>query len=94
MPLALIGATALYLTYAWLASAILASYLSNRKGYGERPGLASGMLLHVIGAIAWIFWPAKEHSAWKQDGPLPRRRPRRVEQAEAPEEEPASESAP
>jgi hypothetical protein len=35
VPLALIGATALYLLFAWLASAILASYLSSRKGYGE-----------------------------------------------------------
>ena len=25
--------------YAWLASAIIASYLSDRKGYGEKPGL-------------------------------------------------------
>ena len=36
--LALIGAKALYLLYAWLASAIVASYLSERKGYGERAG--------------------------------------------------------
>jgi len=34
--LALIGAKALWLLYAWLASAIVASYLSNRKGYGDR----------------------------------------------------------
>ena len=33
---ALLGAKALYLLYAWLASAIVASYLSERKGYGER----------------------------------------------------------
>ena len=44
---ALLGATALWLTYAWLASAIVASYLSGRKGYGERVGLASGLLLNV-----------------------------------------------
>ena len=42
-----IGAKALYLLYAWLASAIVAAYLSDRKGYGERPGLASGLLLSV-----------------------------------------------
>ena len=35
---ALLGATALYLTFAWLASAIVASYLSERKGYGQRLG--------------------------------------------------------
>ena len=38
---ALIGAMALWLTFAWLLSAIVCSYLSDRKGYGERPGLAS-----------------------------------------------------
>ena len=32
----LLGATALYLTFAWLLSAIVASYLSDRKGYGEQ----------------------------------------------------------
>ena len=31
---ALLGAKALYLTYSWLASAIIAAYLSHRKGYG------------------------------------------------------------
>ena len=46
---ALLGAKALWLLYSWLASAIVASYLSGRKGYGERPGLASGLLLNVIG---------------------------------------------
>ena len=45
----LIGATALWLTFAWLLSAIVGSYLSDRKGYGERPGLASGLLLNVLG---------------------------------------------
>ena len=35
---ALLGAKALWLTYAWLLSAIVASYLSDRKGYGERAG--------------------------------------------------------
>ena len=44
---AAIGAKALYLTFAWLGSAIVASWLSNRKGYGERPGLAAGLLLSV-----------------------------------------------
>ena len=39
VPLALIGAKALYLLYAWLIGCIVASWLSDRKGYGERPGL-------------------------------------------------------
>ena len=68
--LALIGAKALYLTYAWLLSAIVASYLSARKGYGEKVGLASGLLLTVIGVIVWLLWPAKPDSRWKLQGPF------------------------
>ncbi len=71
---AAIGATALYLLYIWLASAIAASYLSNRKGYGEKPGLASGLLLSALAVVIWGFWPAKPGSAWKRDGPFRRRK--------------------
>ena len=42
---AVIGANALYLLYVWLASAILASWLSDKKGYGEKAGLATGLML-------------------------------------------------
>jgi hypothetical protein len=73
IPLAAIGAKALYLLIIWLASAIAAGYLSERKGYGERPGLASGLLLTVLGPIIWLVWPAREGSAWKVDGPFGRR---------------------
>ena len=69
---AVIGSTALWLTYGWLASAIIASYLSNRKGYGERAGLASGMLLTVVGVLIWLVWPAKPDSRWKLQGPFGR----------------------
>ncbi len=71
-PLALIGITALYLMFAWLASAILASWLSDRKGYGERIGLAFGLLLSVVGVVIWLVWPAKPDSRWKLQGPLGR----------------------
>ncbi len=67
---ALLGAKALYLTYIWLASAIAASYLSQRKGYGERPGLASGLLLTFVGVILWLVWPPKPESNWKRFGPF------------------------
>jgi hypothetical protein len=68
---ALIGAKALYLLYAWLASAIACSWLSNRKGYGERPGLITGLLLSAVGIPIWLLWPARPASKWKVQGPLP-----------------------
>lgn len=70
---ALIGAKALWLLYAWLASGIAAAWLSHRKGYGEKPGLATGLLLSLIGVVVWLLWPAKPESRWKTSGKLPRR---------------------
>ncbi len=67
---AVIGSTALWLLYGWLASAIVASYLSDRKGYGDRPGLASGLLLTGLGVLLWLVWPAKPDSRWKLQGPF------------------------
>lgn len=75
-PLALLGATALWLTYLWLGSAILASWLSDRKGYGERLGLAAGLLLSAIGLVVVLLLPARPDSRWKTEGTIPRRRPR------------------
>ncbi len=72
-PFAAIGATALFLLYAWLGGAIIASELSRRKGYGERVGLACGLLVPVVGALAWLVWPAKPDSVWRVRGPLGRR---------------------
>jgi hypothetical protein len=71
--LANLGVKALYLTYLWLLSAVVASWLSDRKGYGERPGLITGLLLSAVGAVIWLVWPAKADSRWKVQGPLPRR---------------------
>jgi hypothetical protein len=68
--LALLGAKALYLTYAWLVSAVVGAYLSERKGYGEKPGLAAGLLLNAVGVVLWLVWPAKEDSRWKLQGPF------------------------
>ena len=59
--LATIGAKALYLLFIWLASAIGASELSKRKGYGEKPGLACGLLLSALGLLIWIVFPRKKH---------------------------------
>jgi hypothetical protein len=66
-----IGSTALWLLYGWLLSAIAASWLSARKGYGEKPGLAAGLLLTVVGVLVWLLWPPKPDSRWKLQGPLP-----------------------
>ena len=66
--LAVVGAKALYLTFAWLGSAIVASYLSDRKGYGERPGLAAGLFLSVIGVLLWLLIPPRSDSKWKLQG--------------------------
>jgi hypothetical protein len=65
---ALLGAKALYLLYAWLASAIAASYLSERKGYGSKLGLAFGLLLSAVGALIWLLVPARADSRWKLQG--------------------------
>ena len=71
---ALIGAAALWLLYAWLLAAIIASYLSGRKGYGEKPGLACGLILHVVGVVIWLVMPARPGSKWKTIGPVGRAR--------------------
>jgi hypothetical protein len=71
--LAVLGSKALWLTYLWLASSIAASWLSDRKGYGPKPGLASGLLLTAVGLAIWLVWPARPDSRWKIQGPIPRR---------------------
>ena len=65
---ALLGAKALWLLYLWLLAAILASYLSERKGYGEKPGLATGLILSLVGTIVWLIVPARRESKWKTIG--------------------------
>jgi hypothetical protein len=70
--IAAMGAKALWLLYLWLASAIAASYLSERKGYGSKVGLAFGLLLSLIGAIVWLIVPARADSRWKLQGPFGR----------------------
>jgi hypothetical protein len=78
--LGFIGAQALWLMYLWLLSTIAASWLSDRKGYGEKPGLATGLCLTVLGPIIWLIVPARPESKWKTIGPF--RRVKRVEQIE------------
>jgi fucose permease len=81
--IAAIGAKALYLLYAWLASAVIASYLSERKGYGSKVGLAAGLLLSVVGAVIMLLWPARRDSRWKLQGPFGRGGGKTVAEARA-----------
>ncbi len=66
--IALLGAKAFYLLIVWLASSIVAQWLSDRKGYGEKPGLVTGLLLSFIAPIIWLLIPAKRDSRWKLQG--------------------------
>ena len=68
--LAVIGAAALWLTFVWLGSAIVASLFSDAKGYGEKVGLVTGTLFSVLGAFVWAVWPPREISRWKLHGGL------------------------
>ncbi len=68
----LIGATALYLLFAWLLSAAAAAWLAERKGYGERVGLTFGLLLSVVGLLIVLILPGRPGSRWKEEGPIPR----------------------
>jgi len=63
---AAIGSKAFWLLYIWLASAWAASSLSNRKGYGEKWGLGTGLLLSAIGVVIWLVVPAKATSIASQ----------------------------
>jgi hypothetical protein len=68
--LAILGAKSLLLLYVWLGSAIVAQYVSERKGYGAKLGLAFGLLLSAVGAVIWLLWPARADSRWKLQGPF------------------------
>ena len=85
---ALLGAAALWLLYAWLLAAIVASYLSDRKGYGEKLGLAFGLLLHVVGVVVWLVWPAKPESKWSTIGPFGRDKAERLDEPSSTEPTP------
>ena len=71
-----IGATGLYLLFVWLASAAAAAWVAERKGYGERVGLAFGLLLSAVGLAIVLILPGRPGSVWKREGALPPRRRR------------------
>jgi hypothetical protein len=68
-----IGATGLYLLFAWLLSAAIGSWVSDRKGYGEKVGLTFGLLLTVLGLLIVLLLPGRPGSRWRVEGPVPRR---------------------
>jgi hypothetical protein len=79
--LAAVGAKALLLCYIWLLSAISASELSRSKGYGEKVGLGTGLILTILGPLIWLAIPPKDETAeWHERKPWQRRqKPREAE---------------
>jgi hypothetical protein len=70
-----VGAKALWLLYIWLLSAIIASVLSRSKGYGEKAGLGTGLLLTALAIPIWLLIPARDENAeWHSRKPWQRRR--------------------
>lgn len=69
-----VGAKALYLLFVWLISAASASWMSERKGYGEKLGLTFGLLFSAVGLLIVALLPGRPGSKWRVDGWLPRRR--------------------
>ena len=64
------------LLFVWLISGAAASWMSERKGYGERVGLTLGLLLSAVGLLIVLLLPGRPGSKWRVDGWLPRwRRP-------------------
>jgi hypothetical protein len=78
MIFALIGIKGLYLLFAWLLSAAIGGWMAERKGYGERLGLAFGLLLSVVGLLIMMLLPGRPGSLWKVQGRFPKRTRKRT----------------
>jgi len=78
---AAIGGKVMFLLFAWLISGAAGSWMSERKGYGERVGLTLGLLLSAVGLLIVLLLPGRPGSKWRVEGRRPRRR-RRFEPAE------------
>ena len=84
---AAIGAKALLFLYLWLMAAIVSAFLSDRKGYGEKPGLVTGLLLSVLAPIVWLLIPPRADSRWKVQGAFGKGDGRTVAEARAEREQ-------
>jgi hypothetical protein len=69
---AAIGGKAIYLLFVWLISGAAGSWMSERKGYGERVGLTLGLLLSAVGLLIVVLLPGRPGSKWRVEGRLPR----------------------
>ena len=67
----LLGVKALYLLIGWMLAAIIAQDISDMKAYGEKPGLATGLLLSGVAIVIWLAWPPKRGSSWDRRIKLP-----------------------
>lgn len=76
-----IGATGLYLLFVWLISAAASASIAERKGYGDRLGLAFGLLLSAIGLLIVLLLPGRPGSAWKREGLITPRGRQRIADA-------------
>ncbi|MBJ7328635.1 MAG: hypothetical protein JHC95_01990 [Solirubrobacteraceae bacterium] len=63
-----IGVTALYLLFGWLICSAICGWIAARKGFQEKYGIATGLILVPLGVIIWLLWPAREGSDWKALG--------------------------
>jgi hypothetical protein len=68
-----IGGKGLLLLFAWLISGAAGSWISDRKGYGERVGLTCGLLLSAVGLVIVLLLPGRPGSKWRAEGRWPRR---------------------
>jgi uncharacterized membrane protein YeaQ/YmgE (transglycosylase-associated protein family) len=53
---------------AWLLGGAISGYLAERKGYGEKIGIVTGLCLSIIGAVVWALIPPRPNSDWKLKG--------------------------
>jgi len=56
--------------FAWLLGGAIGGYLAERKGYGEKIGIVTGLCLSILAALIWAVMPPRPNSDWKLKGPF------------------------